>query len=44
MKHLFSLLTLGWMRTLAWAQTDAYLSLEISTGGDTPRTQRVVIR
>lgn len=33
MKHLLSLLTLGWMASLVWAQTDTYLSLEISAEG-----------
>jgi hypothetical protein len=33
MKHLFSLLTLGWMATMAWAQTDTYLYLQINADG-----------
>ncbi len=33
MKHLFSLLSLGWMISMTWAQTDTYLSLEISAEG-----------
>jgi len=33
MKHLFSLLTLGWMASMAWAQTDTYLYLQINADG-----------
>ena len=33
MKHLFSFLTLGMMASLAWAQTDTYLYLQINAEG-----------
>lgn len=33
MKHLFSLLTLGWIASMAWAQTDTYLNLQINADG-----------